>query len=104
MQKLKTICRSDVDLERETKFDIQKVFRNCNPAIHKFQKAREYQRAVISTKMEKIFAKPFTGALTGHSDSISVLAKCPNNLIKLLSGAFDGEVAGWDLSLRKRLF
>lgn len=54
--------------------------------------------------MDKIFAKPFVGCLTGHSDSISVLSKCPTNLVKLLSGAFDGEVAGWDLSERRRLF
>lgn len=40
----------------------------------------------------------------GHSDSISVMAKCQTNLTKLISGSFDGEIKSWDLSTRKPLF
>lgn len=56
MVKINTICRSSTDYERETKYDINKVHRNINPNMHQFQKAREYQRALVSTKMDKIFA------------------------------------------------
>lgn len=54
--------------------------------------------------MDKIFAKPFVGCLVGHSDSISVMAKCPNNLVKIVSGSFDGEIKAWDISNRSNLF
>ena len=59
---------------------------------------------MIATKTEKIFAKPFIGNLNGHSDAISVLAKCPSNLIKLLSGSYNGEIISWDVSTRSTLF
>jgi WD repeat and SOF domain-containing protein 1 len=51
-----------------------------------------------ATKMDKIFAKPYLGCLNGHSDSISVLSKSRNNLIKILSGSYDGEIRAWDVS------
>lgn len=40
-------------------------------------KPREYQRALIGTKMQKIFSKPFLGNLSGHSDGIGILCKSP---------------------------
>ena len=51
--------------------------------------------------MDKIFAKPFLGCLTGHSDTPSVFAKCPNSLTKFLSGGMNGELIGWDMVERK---
>jgi DDB1- and CUL4-associated factor 13 len=45
----------------------------CPTADHPFSRAREYQRALNATKLNKIFAKPFLGTLEGHSDGISVL-------------------------------
>lgn len=38
MVKLKTIARSDKEFIRETKQDLNKVFRNPNPILHPFQK------------------------------------------------------------------
>ncbi|KAL4477426.1 hypothetical protein ABPG74_002576 [Tetrahymena malaccensis] len=104
MVKINTICRSSNDYVRETKYDITKVQRNSNPTLHQFQKAREHQRALVATKLDKMFAKPFLGCLTGHSDSISVITKCPNSLVKVISGTFDGELRAWDISERKTLF
>lgn len=42
--------------------------------------------------------------MQGHSDAISILAKCQCSLTKFLSGSFDGEIRGWDVSERKNLF
>jgi hypothetical protein len=33
---------------------------------HPFEAEREYTRALNSVKLEKVFAKPFLGALDGH--------------------------------------
>lgn len=59
-------------------------------AEHSFSRAREFQRALQAAKLEKIFAQPFVASLTGHSDGISCLAKCPIRLNKIISGAHDG--------------
>jgi len=72
-------------------------------AEHPFSRAREFQRALIATKLEKIFAKPFIANLTGHSDGITCLAKCPTRLQRVLSGAHDGEIRLWDLAERRSL-
>ena len=104
MVKINAICRSDVDYQRETKFDIQRIQRSTNPQLHQFQKAREFQRALVATKVDKIFAQPFAGNLEGHSDSLACLSKCPNNLAKLLSASFDGEIIAWDVPERKKIF
>jgi WD repeat and SOF domain-containing protein 1 len=42
--------------------------------------------------MDKIFAKPFLGALTGHSDGVVALSKSPTMMTNFLSGSFDGEI------------
>lgn len=43
MVKLKTIARSDKAFLRETKQDINKVFRNPTPSLHPFQKVQIFQ-------------------------------------------------------------
>jgi len=92
MVKISTICRTDKDFERDTKHDIVKVHRSTNPDLHPFQKAREYQRAVIGAKLDKMFAKPFVAAMSNHSDAISCFAKSTKNLQHFISGSYDGEV------------
>jgi len=54
--------------------------------------------------MEKLFAKPFIGNLSGHTDGISCLCKSPIVLTNYISGSFDGEIRFWDLSTRKTVF
>lgn len=60
--KIKTISRSEEAFTRECKGDVVKVFRNLDPALHPFDKAREYTRALQATKLDKVFAKPLVGA------------------------------------------
>lgn len=62
-----------------------------------------YQRALNAVKLERVFAKPFVGALDGHSDGVFSLAKHPKRLSWLLSGACDGELKLWDLSTKSCL-
>lgn len=103
MVRINTICRTSKDFERETKFDLNKVQRSLNPNLHPFQKAREYQRAVISAKMDKMFAKPFIAALSNHTDAVACFAKSTKNIQNFISGCWDGEVKLWDLAQKQEL-
>lgn len=92
MVKVKTICRSEKEYNRETKFDLNKIHKNTDPNLHPLMKPREYQRALVATKIDKIFAQPFLGCMNGHSDGVSVLAKHNQYLTNCLSGSYDGEI------------
>nr|CAH7748661.1 unnamed protein product [Callosobruchus chinensis] len=96
--KVKVISRNPDEYLRETKHDIHKVQRNFDPALHPFEAAREYTRALNAVKLEKVFAKPFIGSLDGHRDGVSCITKHPKKLSILISGAFDGEIRIWDLA------
>lgn len=54
MVKFTTICRSAQ--QRETNADILRVYRNPDAKAHPLTQAREYQRALVATKVEKIYA------------------------------------------------
>lgn len=99
--KIRTISRTEEDFVRKSNKDITKVHINRDPALHPFEKAREYTRAVVATKLDKIFAKPFVGALDGHRDGVYCMASVRTNLVPFISGSCDGEIRVWDLSSRK---
>ena len=42
----------------------------------------QYQRALVATKMERMFAKPFVGAMDGHSDSVNCCATSRQSLVR----------------------
>lgn len=88
--RIKVISRREQDYTREKPTDLIKVHRNVDPKLHPFEKPREYTRALNAVKLNKVFAKPFIGALSGHRDGIYSLAKHPTNLTSLVSGACDG--------------
>uniref|UniRef100_A0A2R9A565 DDB1 and CUL4 associated factor 13 n=1 Tax=Pan paniscus TaxID=9597 RepID=A0A2R9A565_PANPA len=90
--KVKMLSRNPDNYVRETKLDLQRVPRNYDPALHPFEVPREYVRALNATKLERVFAKPFLASLDGHRDGVNCLAKHPENLATVLSGACDGEV------------
>ncbi|XP_076239355.1 DDB1- and CUL4-associated factor 13 [Calliopsis andreniformis] len=98
--KVKVLTRNPDEYLRETKRDIHKVPRNYDPALHPFEAAREYTRALNAVKLERVFAKPFIGCLEGHRDGVSTVCKHPGELSTLLSGAFDGELRIWNLTQR----
>jgi WD repeat and SOF domain-containing protein 1 len=98
--KIKTISRTEEDFVRATKNDITKVHRNRDPALHPFERAREYSKALVATKLDKMFAKPFIGALDGHTDALYCSSTVRNKVVPFISGACDGEVRVWDLKRR----
>ncbi len=102
--KIRTISRTEESFSRKSALDITKVHRNHDPALHPFERAREYTRAVIATKLDKIFAKPFIGALDGHSDGVHCMSAIRSNLVPFISGSCDGEVRVWDLSTKKTVW
>ncbi|KAJ7552676.1 hypothetical protein O6H91_06G118500 [Diphasiastrum complanatum] len=101
--KVKVISRSEDDFTRERRQDLQKVFRNLDPSLHPQEKAHEYVRALNAVKLEKVFAKPFLGALSGHTDSVSSMAKSPRRLNCIISGSMDGEIRLWDIAYRRTI-
>lgn len=98
--KIRTISRTEEDFTRKSKLDITKVFHNRDPALHPFDRAREYTRALVATKLDKIFAKPFLASLDGHKDGVYCSSAIRNMHVPFISGACDGELKVWDLSTR----
>uniref|UniRef100_A0A2P2LPI6 Uncharacterized protein n=1 Tax=Rhizophora mucronata TaxID=61149 RepID=A0A2P2LPI6_RHIMU len=99
--KVKVISRSTDEFTRERSQDLQRVFRNFDPNLRTQEKAIEYVRAVNAAKLEKIFARPFIGAMDGHIDAVSCMAKNPNYLKGIFSGSMDGDIRLWDIASRK---
>lgn len=85
--------------------DITKQPRNLDPAVHPFERAREYTRALNATKLERMFAKPFIGQLgRGHVDGVYTMAKDPGSMERFASGSGDGVVKVWDLPTRDEVW
>ncbi|CAK9304938.1 unnamed protein product [Gordionus sp. m RMFG-2023] len=101
--KIKVLTRNPDNYLRETKRDINKVFRNYDTYLHPFEAEREYMQALNAIKLERVFAKPFMGALSGHSDGIYCMAKHPTTLSWFFSGACDGEIKMWNLNTKSPL-
>lgn len=99
--KVKVISRSEDEFTRERRQDLQKVFKNLDPSLHPLERAHEYTRALNAVKLDKVFAKPFMGALNGHMDAVSAMAKNPQRLNCLFSGSMDGEIRLWDVAYRR---
>lgn len=102
--KIKTISRSVEAATRGSSSEVRKTHKNADPLLHPFERAREYSRAVRAVKMERMFAKPFLGAMDDHADGVTCLSTSPASLVALVSGAADGEVLVWDLTSRVRLW
>ena len=99
--KIQTLSRSKNSVERECSGDLRRESRNLNPQYHPMQRAREYKRAVVSAKMERMFAKPLVGNLgEGHRDAVTVSAVSRRSLLPLVSGSADGVLKLWDLATR----
>ena len=80
MVRVKMLKRDPLDHMRESKNEIHKISRNFDPELHPFDVNREYVRAMNAVKLEKVFAKPFLGALDGHGDSVTCMSSHPHKL------------------------
>ncbi|KFA68672.1 hypothetical protein S40285_02608 [Stachybotrys chlorohalonatus IBT 40285] len=102
--KIKALSRS-VSAHQPPGSDVAKQPRNLDPALHPFERAREYQRALTAVKLERMHAAPFVGQLgKGHVDGVYSLAKDPNSLEHIASGSGDGIVKCWDLTDRDEMW
>ena len=98
MVKISTVTRTPKSNTRDTKYDLHRVNRITGMRANPFQAARELKRASNAAKLSKIFAKPFLGAMQGHSDYVCCIAKSCLDLNVLVSAGFDGEVLIWDIA------
>ncbi|CUS22232.1 LAQU0S05e00672g1_1 [Lachancea quebecensis] len=102
--KIKTISRSADDYVPVKSTQESQLPRNLDPALHPFERAREYTKALNATKMERMFAKPFIGQLGyGHRDGVYTIAKNYHALNKLASASADGVVKYWNMSTREEI-
>lgn len=103
--KIKTISRSADNYIPVRESDSQRLPRNLDPALHPFERAREYTRALNATKLERVFAQPFVGQLgQGHIDGVYSIAKNTRTLAYVATGSGDGTVKLWDLAQRDEIF
>lgn len=102
--KIKTISRSADDYVPVKSTQESQLPRNLDPALHPFERAREYTKALNATKLERMFAKPFIGQLGyGHRDGVYTIAKNYNVLNKLATASGDGIIKYWNMSTREEL-
>ncbi|OAA70595.1 U3 small nucleolar RNA associated protein [Cordyceps fumosorosea ARSEF 2679] len=99
--KIKAISRS-VASQQAPGSDAPKQSRNLDSALHPFERAREYKRALNAVKLERLHAAPFIAQLgRGHVDGVYSMAKDPSSLERFASGSGDGVVKVWDLTTRE---
>lgn len=85
--KIRTLSRSKREHTRERPQDLQRVYRNVsNSNLHPFTREREYVRARNAVKLDKMFAKPFVGALEGHADGVYAMTTSSTSLVGLITG------------------
>ncbi|PTD11945.1 hypothetical protein HYE67_009437 [Fusarium culmorum] len=102
--KIKALTRS-ASTQQVAGSDVTKQPRNLDSALHPFERAREYQRALNAVKLERMHAQPFVGQLgNGHVDGVYSMAKDPNSLDHVASGAGDGIVKVWNLADRDEIW
>lgn len=89
-QKIKALSRSLDNHAPARLGDPTPISRNLDPALHPFDKPREYTRALNAAKLDRMFAKPFVAAMDGHIDGVYAMAKDPNRLGVIASGSGDG--------------
>jgi WD repeat and SOF domain-containing protein 1 len=98
--KIKALTRSSSSVQTPGS-DVARQPRNLDPALHPFERAREYTRALNATKLERMFAAPFVDQLgKGHVDGVYTLARDPSCLERFASASGDGVVKVWDLPSR----
>ncbi|ODV96724.1 hypothetical protein PACTADRAFT_48541 [Pachysolen tannophilus NRRL Y-2460] len=103
--KIKTISRSSDTYVPVRNTQESSLPRNLDPALHPFERAREYTKALTATKLERMFAQPFIGQLgKGHRDGVYCIAKNYHVLNKIASSSADGVIKYWDLTSRDETY
>jgi WD repeat and SOF domain-containing protein 1 len=74
------------------------VRRDLSAKAQPYAKARERQRALNAAKMERMFSKPFVGALDGHVDGVEGIVKRKGCLRVVASGGWAGGPSSFTFS------
>ena len=101
MVKIKVLSRSSDDHLRGTATSLDPVYHNPDPALHPFERSREYVRALNATKLDRVFARPFLFALSGHRDGVYALRRHPTDIQFVASGSGDGEIRVWHMPTKE---
>ncbi|KEG13367.1 WD40 repeat protein, predicted [Trypanosoma grayi] len=96
MVKVNTISRSDLEWTKDRNGEVPRVNRNYDSKYNPMSKQVEFTRAIRAAKLDRMFAKPFVGALSGHQDTIQSIAVDYTSLSTVVSGAIDGGMIVWD--------
>ncbi|KAI9692798.1 MAG: rRNA-processing protein sof1 [Bogoriella megaspora] len=102
--KIKALTRS-TSSHQAPGSNVSRQPRNLDPALHPFERAREYTRALNATKLERMFAAPFIADFgRGHVDGVYSIFNDPGSLERFASGSGDGVVKVWDLPSRDEVW
>ena len=77
------------------------ITRSTAPHLHPFTKEKELVRATNAAKLGKMFAKPFSAALSGHQDGISCMTRARTAVAPVFTGSYDGELRMWNAAHRR---
>lgn len=101
--KINTIYHSEQEYTKERKRDLSHTKHSKNPIHHPFIKERELVRAINTTKLNRLFAKPFVTALSFHKEGINFMVKSSKKPL-ILSASFDNNVILSNLESRSMIF
>lgn len=90
IQKIQVLQHDPAARLPQRKGDPAPLARNLDPLQHPFARARERSRALAAAKMDRMFARPFVDAFSGHMDAIEVMVRKPGTLSEVASGSWDG--------------
>ncbi|WUR03719.1 DDB1- and CUL4-associated factor 13 (DCA13) [Vairimorpha necatrix] len=100
--KINTIYHQEQEYKKERKRDLSITKHSKNPLHHPFMKERELIRAINSTKLDRLFAKPFITALSYHREGITQITKSSVNPY-IVSTSFDNEIILSDIENRTKI-
>jgi len=95
------ISRSKVEWTKDRAGEVPRAHRNYESGPAPMAKQTEYARAIRAAKMDRMFAKPFVAAMSGHLDTVQTIACDSTNLSSLVTGGADGQLVQWDVMSRR---
>lgn len=102
MVKVNVISRSKLEWTKDRAGEVPRAHRSYDDKqATALAKQTEYARAVRAAKLDRMFAKPFLGAMGGHNDTVEAMALDSTNVAVLATGAADGEVIMWNAMTKK---
>ena len=96
--KVKVLHHTEESAMRGFNRERHRVRKNPGPLLHPFERVKEYTRAVRTAQLDRMFAKPFLGAMDAQSDS-SALWSGHSNLSRKGTFAVDG-LSGYGIGNR----